>query len=87
MLALGEGDRDLPYPEAGQHGTPRHVDLEAVALGRDLVEVELLQNLPAEHPEAGGDVERDVDLAGPELGDRRLRLGGLERELDRPVRA
>ena len=57
----------------------------SVDVHRVVEQVQALDAVLARRPEARGDVERQIDLSRAQLGDRRLRLGGLERELDRGV--
>jgi hypothetical protein len=56
VLALHELDRHLDHPQLLGHRPPGQVDLEAVALAGHGVQVELVQRLPAERPEAAGGV-------------------------------
>src|SRR5450432_20079 len=53
---LDERDRDLDHPEAVAPGAPGQVDLEAVALGEHLLDLDALEDLPAIGPKAAGRV-------------------------------
>src|SRR4051812_37690940 len=55
-LAVAEHDRDLAHLEAGLDRAVGQLDLEAVAVGVDAVEVERLEHLPPEALEAAGQV-------------------------------
>src|ERR1700759_5667453 len=63
-FTLGERDRNLCDDEPVGDGAPGQVDLEAVALRIDVVEVDLLQNVATVGPVTGGDVV-DADAQGP----------------------
>ena len=63
---------------------------QRVALGqrdvhRVVEQVQALDAVLGQRPVGDGDVERDVDLAAAQPAQRRPRLGGLERQLDRRV--
>ena len=55
-LAIDEDDRQFDDTEAEPMDAPRHLDLEAVALGVDGVEVDRLEHLAAKALEAAGQV-------------------------------
>src|ERR1700737_1571783 len=67
-VAVGEGDRYLDGGELVGDRAPSQVDLEAIALRVDVIEIDLLQNVPTIGAVTGGDVV-DADAQGqPRIG-------------------